>query len=77
MKATLHFEHEEQDELQDALNGVKWRLIVWDLDQELRAIIKHGYIGNREATDAEIAMAEYCRKKLRQLVNDDGLNLDV
>jgi hypothetical protein len=77
MKATLHFEHEEQDELQDALNGLKWRLIVWDLDQELRGIVKHGYIGNREATSAEIKMADYVRTKLRQLVSDDGLNLDV
>ena len=77
MKATLHFEHEEQDELQDALNGLKWRLIVCDLDQELRGIVKHGYIGSREATSAEIKMADYVRTKLRQLVNDDGLNLDV
>jgi len=77
MKATLHFEHEEQDELQDALNGLKWRLIVWDLDQELRGIVKHGHIGSREATSAEIKMADYVRTKLRQLVNDDGLNLDV
>ena len=76
MKATLHFEHDEQDELKDALNGLKWRLIVWDLDQDLRGIVKHGYIGNREATDAEIEMAEYCRTKLRQLINDDGLNLE-
>jgi hypothetical protein len=76
MKATLHFEHDEQDELQDALNGVKWRLVVWELDQDLRGIVKHGYFGNREATEAEIKMADYCRTKLRELINDDGLNLD-
>lgn len=77
MKATLHFEHDEQDELQDAINGSKWRLVVWELDQDLRGIVKHGYIGNREATEAEIEMAEYCRKKLRQLISDDGLNLET
>ena len=76
MKATLHFEHDEQDELQDALNGVKWRLAVWELDQDLRGIVKHGYFGNREATDAEIEMADYCRTKLRPLMSDDGLNLE-
>jgi hypothetical protein len=75
MKATLEFD--EQDELMDAINGSKWRLIVWELDQDLRGIVKHGYFGSREATDAEIEMAEYCRKKLRQLVSDDGLNLDI
>jgi hypothetical protein len=76
MKATLHFEHDEKDELQDAINGWKWRLIVWELDQDLRGIVKHGYFGSREATEAEIEMADYCRTKLRQLISDDGLNLD-
>lgn len=74
MKATLEFD--EQDELMDAINGSKWRLVVWELDQELRGIVKHGYIGPREATEAEIEMADYCRTKLRQLINDDGLNLE-
>jgi hypothetical protein len=76
MKATLHFEHDEQDELQDAINGYKWRLVVWELDQDLRGIVKHGYIGSRAATEAEIEMADYCRTKLRQLISDDGLNLE-
>jgi hypothetical protein len=76
MKSTLHFEHYEQDELQDAINGFKWRLIAWELDQDLRGIVKHGYFGNREATEAEIEMADYCRTKLRQLISDDGLNLE-
>jgi hypothetical protein len=75
MKATLEFD--EQDELMDAINGSKWRLIVWELDQDLRGILKHGYIGSREATEAEIEMADYCRKKLRGLISDDGLNLDI
>ena len=76
MKATLHFEHDEKDELQDAINGWKWKLIVWELDQDLRGIVKHGYFGSREATEAEIEMADYCRTKLRQLISDDGLNLE-
>jgi hypothetical protein len=76
MKATLHFEHDEKDELQDAINGWKWRLIAWELDQDLRGIVKHGYFGSREATEAEIEMADYCRTKLRQLISDDGLNLE-
>jgi len=75
MKATLEFD--EQDELMDAINGSKWRLIVWELDQDLRGILKHGYIGSREATEAEIEMADYCRQKLRGLISDDGLNLDI
>jgi hypothetical protein len=75
MKAILEFD--DESELMDAINGYKWRLVVWELDQDLRGIVKHGYFGNREATDAEIEMADYCRKKLRGLISDDGLNLDV
>jgi hypothetical protein len=74
MKAILEFD--DESELMDAINGYKWRIAVWELDQDLRGIVKHGYFGNREATDAEIEMADYCRTKLRQLISDDGLNLE-
>jgi hypothetical protein len=74
MKATLEFD--DESELLDAVNGYKWKLIAWELDKELRSILKHGYIGSREATEAEIEMADYCRQKLRELISDDGLNLD-
>ena len=74
MKAILEFD--DESELMDAINWYKWRIAVWELDQDLRGIVKHGYFGNREATDAEIEMADYCRTKLRQLINDDGLNLE-
>jgi len=74
MKATLEFD--DESELLDAVNGYKWKLIAWELDKELRSILKHGYIGSREATEAEIEMADYCRTKLRELISDDGLNLD-
>ena len=74
MKATLEFDDEQ--ELLDAINGLKWKLIAWELDNDLRGIVKHGYFKNREATEAEIEMADYCREKLRELINDDGLNLE-
>jgi hypothetical protein len=75
MKATLEFDDEQ--ELLDAINGWKWKMISWEMDKELRSILKHGYIGSREATEAEIEMADYCRQKLRGLISDDGLNLDT
>jgi hypothetical protein len=74
MKATLEFDDEQ--ELLDAINGWKWKNIAWELDQDLRGIVKHGYFGNREATSAEVEMADYVRTKLRQLISDDGLNLE-
>jgi hypothetical protein len=75
MKATLEFDDEQ--ELLDAINGWKWKMVSWEMDKELRSILKHGYIGSREATEAEIEMADYCRQKLRGLISDDGLNLDT
>ena len=74
MKATLEFN--DDDELRDALDGWKWKNVAWSLDQEMRGIIKHGYIGNREATDGEISMAEHLRSNLRELISDNGLNLE-
>jgi hypothetical protein len=74
MKAILEFD-DEQD-LRDAIDGWKWKSVIWELDQDLRGIVKHGYFGSREATEAEIEMADYCRTKLRELISDDGLNLE-
>jgi hypothetical protein len=75
MKATLHFEHDETEDLQNAIDGWKWKHSLWDLDNEMRSVVKHGYIGNREATEQEIEAAEYWRKKLREFANENNLNL--
>ena len=75
MKATLHFDHDETQDLQDAIDGSSWKDVVWNLDQEMRSVVKHGYIKNREATDAEMEVTDYWRDKLRELINEDNLNL--
>jgi len=75
MKTTLHFDHDERDELQDALDGWKWKNAMWELDQEMRSVVKHGYIKNREATEAEMEITDYWRDKLRELINEENLNL--
>lgn len=75
MKATLHFDHDESEELQSALDGWKWKLICHELDNEMRSVVKHGHIGNREATEAEMEVTEYWREKLRELLNENNLNL--
>ncbi len=74
MKAILEFDDEQ--ELRDAIDGWRWKNVAWELDQYLRGIVKHGYIGPREATEGEVEMADLCRTKLRELINDDGLNLE-
>ena len=75
MKATLHFEHDETEDLQNAIDGWKWKQICHELDQEMRAVVKHGIWDNREATDVEIDVTHYWRDKLRELINEDNLNL--
>jgi hypothetical protein len=76
-KIILEFDSdEEKDEARMALDGYKWRGIVWDLDQELRKITKYGYMGNREATTEEVEAAEKLREELRRLLEEWNLNLD-
>ena len=74
MKVTIEL-HNEEDAL-DALNGTKWKLAMFELDQELRGIVKHGYIGNREATDCEMETYQKCRELLREKMNDYNLIFD-
>jgi hypothetical protein len=75
MKITIEYEHKA--EALNAMQGEDWHDVMYDLDQDLRGIVKHGYFGNREATEAEIEMADYCRTKLRELMNDNDLNFNV
>jgi len=66
MKSILEFNlPEDQEEMQDALNGHKWRAIVQALDEELRQDIKY----ERGATTEDI------RKTLRASVIEWGLEL--
>ena len=76
-KIILEFDSfEEKDDARDALDGYKWKLAVWDLDQELRSIVKHGYYNNREATEEERDFADKLREDIRDILNGYGINLD-
>jgi hypothetical protein len=75
MKVTI--EYEDKDEAIQALNADRWQGALWKLDQELRGIVKHGYIGNREATDFEIEVYNKCREMLRDAMNDNDITFDL
>ena len=76
-KIILEFDSvEDADEARTALDGSNWKGVVWDLDQELRSTVKHGYIGSREATSEEIDAADKLRTKLREILEDNNLNLE-
>jgi hypothetical protein len=70
---------EEQDDIRMVLDGHKWRLILWDLDQMLRSTERHGTSLlklNEEATDIEMNVAEKLREAIRESMNDNGVNFD-
>lgn len=70
MKATITFEEEE--DLRTALDGYKWKLVAWDLDQEMRTLLKY----DDTISDEKWHQVEELRTKLREIINDYNLNLD-
>lgn len=79
-KIILEFDSiEEQDDARVALDGSKWKMVIWDLDQTLRSTTKHGvsmFDKSKEATGDEMDVAEKIRNKIREILNDYSLNLD-
>ncbi len=74
MKAILEFNlPEEQKEFEIASNGSKWLIAMWDLDQHLRANTKYAPDDMHE--EAYKAYEEV-REKLREIMNDSGLNFE-
>jgi hypothetical protein len=63
---------EEADDARDALDGYKWKLAMWDLDQELRNKVKYD-----ETLPADVAEAfELLRDKIRDILNDYNLKIE-
>jgi len=79
-KVIIEFDSvEEQEDIQTALDGYKWKLAMWDLDQELRkttkydvSILTHG----ETPKDYEYEMAEKMRETIREILNSYGLIMD-
>lgn len=79
-KIILEFDSvEEAQDARDALDGYKWKMAMWDLDQKLRSTVKHGYkfYSNEEASSEEREVCEKIREEIRELLQEHGLNLDI
>jgi hypothetical protein len=77
MKMILEYDcEEESDDARTALDGYKWKLAMWDLDQLLRTATKYGSFELREATPEEMDMADKVRDAIRDILNEHNLNLD-
>lgn len=78
-KIILEFDSfEEAEDARTALDGNKWKLAMYDLDQQLRKTTKYGesVLNHSRATDLEIEIAEKYREQLREIVHGYGLNLN-
>ena len=72
-KVILEFDPiEDRDDMENAINGWKWKTLVWDLDQHLRSELKYNPSITGDVYDA----VEKIRKHLHELKNDSGLTLE-
>ena len=77
MKMILEYDCEEEaDDARVALDGYKWKMAMWELDQLLRSATKYGSFERREATSEEMDMADKIRDAIRDILNEHNLNLD-
>jgi hypothetical protein len=79
MKAILEFdlndfENDDPSNFEDAVNGTKWKLAMWSLDQWLRAQCK--YMPDNEYSKEAYEAYEKSREQLYQILNESGLKLD-
>ena len=72
MKITLEFKDEDAEEALTALDGYKWKLAMWDLDQYLRSEVKY----NTDLTEQAYEDLENCRYKISLILDEYKLKLD-
>jgi hypothetical protein len=79
-KVILEFDSiEESDEIQDAINGWKWKNAMWDLDQKLRDTTKYSKSviqGQDSASSEECNIADRYRELIREILQDNKLYFD-
>lgn len=72
MKITLEFKDEDAEEALTALDGYKWKLALWDLDQYIRSQVKY----NTDLTEQAYEALENCRYKISMILDEYKLKLD-
>ena len=79
-KIILEFDSvEESQEARVAMDAMKWKIAMWDLDQQLRSTTKYEasiLSSSERADDKEMEIAEKYREVIRNILNDHGLVLD-
>jgi len=78
-KIILEFDSiEESVEARNALDGSKWKIAMWDLDQVLRLVTRNdvSMFGNYEASEEEYKIAEKLREEIRRILSQSNLDLE-
>ena len=78
-KVTLEFDSfEEAQDIQNALNGWKYKHFIYMFDQKLRSIHKYGAAlqGNGQATEEEMDVCYRLRDVLREMLQEDNLTIE-
>jgi hypothetical protein len=78
-RVTIEFDRiEEADELRTALDGFKYKMLLWELDQKLRSVHKYGAAleGSGEATPEEMDVCYRIREYIRQELQDSNLTIE-
>jgi hypothetical protein len=79
-KIILEFDSlEESHDARVALDAMKWKMAMWDLDQLLRSTTKHGVSildSKKEASSEEVEVAYKIRDEIREILTSSGLNLE-
>jgi hypothetical protein len=74
MKAILEFDlPEEKQDFDFATQGGDWWNVCWQMDQWLRGQTKHA---PDNMSDDTYKTLEECRDKLRELITNNGLDID-
>jgi hypothetical protein len=73
MKAILEFNlPEDQIDFEDAVNGQRWSIAMWELDQWLRSQTKHPPEGMSDDTWKAL---DDTREKLYEILNENALKI--
>jgi hypothetical protein len=76
MKAILEFNlPEDKDDFELATQGSRLHSVIWEMDQWLRAQYK--YMSDEEYSADKYETYEKCREKLRDLVIENKVDLEI
>ena len=77
-KIIIEFGEDEINDARVAIDGHKYKMLIWELDQKLRSVHKHGAAlqGNGEATEAEMDVCYRLRDVIRGMLQEDNLTIE-